>query len=90
MPNGGEPEPRSPAMVRKIRVSLSSLICDAQERGLVSRNVVRDLRSNRHRGAERRAEKRQKGKLKIGVDIPTREEIKAIVGAWRAAGDRSC
>ena len=33
------------------------------------------------------AEKRQRGKLKVGVDIPTREEIKAIVGAlegrWR-------
>jgi len=48
---------------------------------------VRDLRSTRRRGTERRAERRQKGKLKIGVDIPTREEIKAIVGAaqgrWR-------
>ena len=86
-PNGAEAEPRSPAMVKKVRVSLSSLLSDAQERGLVSRNVVRDLRRSRHRGAERRAEKRQKGKLKIGVDIPTREEIKAIVGAaegrWR-------
>jgi integrase len=87
MPNGAEPQPRSAAMIRKIRVSLSSLISDAQERGLVARNVVRDLRSTRRRGAERRAERRQKGKLKIGVDIPTREEIKAIVGAaqgrWR-------
>ena len=87
MPNGAEPQPRSPAMVRKVRVSLSSLISDAQERGLVARNVVRDLRSTRRRGTERRAERRQKGKLKIGVDIPTREEIKAIAGAaqgrWR-------
>jgi integrase len=87
MPNGAEPEPRSSAMIRKIRVSLSSLISDAQERGLVARNVVRDLRSTRRRGTERRAERRQKGKLKIGVDIPTREEIKAIAGAaqgrWR-------
>ena len=86
-PGGGEPQPRSPAMVRKVRVSLSSLLSDAQERGLVSRNVVRDLRRTRHRGAERRSEKRQKGKLKVGVDIPTREEVKAIVGAaagrWR-------
>jgi integrase len=60
---------------------------DAQERGLVSRNVVRDLRRSRHRGAERRAERRQKGKLKIGVDIPSRPEIRAIVerlkGRWR-------
>ena len=50
MPNGAVPEPRSAAMVRKIRVSLSSLISDAQERGLVARNVVRDLRSTRRRG----------------------------------------
>ncbi len=39
------------------------------------------------RGAERQAEKRQRGKLTVGVDIPTREEIKAIVeaakGRWR-------
>src|SRR5271166_2898704 len=87
MPEGAAPQPRSRAMVRKVRVSLSSLLSDAQERGHVSRNVVRDLRKARRRGAERQAERRQKGKLKIGVDIPTREEIKAIVGAaegrWR-------
>jgi integrase len=87
MPAGAAPQPRSPVMVRKVRVSLSSLLSDAQERGLVSRNVVRELRRNRKRGAERQAEKRQKGRLKVGVDIPTREEIKAIVeaakGRWR-------
>jgi integrase len=79
MPGDGKPQPRSAAMIKKIRVSLSSLISDAQERGLVARNVVRDLRSRRRRGKERQAERRQKGKLKIGVDIPAREEIKAIV-----------
>jgi integrase len=87
MPEGAAPEPRSPAMVRKVRVSLSSLLSDAQERGLVSRNVVRELRKTRHRGAERRAERREKGKLKVGVDIPAREEIKGLVdavkGRWR-------
>jgi integrase len=87
MPAGAAPQPRSRAMVRKVRVSLSSLLSDAQERGLVSRNVVRELRRTRKRGKEREAERRQKGKLKVGVDIPTREEIKAIVeaarGRWR-------
>ena len=87
MPEGAESQPRTRAMVRKVRVSLSSLLSDAQERGLVSRNVVRDLRKTRARGVERKAERRQKGKLKVGVDIPTREEIKAIVeaakGRWR-------
>jgi integrase len=68
-------------MVRRIRGFLSSLMSDAQERGLVSRNVVRDLRANRRKGKERQAERRQRGKLKVGVDIPTYEEIRAIVEA---------
>jgi integrase len=85
----GDPtgKPRSAAMVKKARLSLSSLISDSQERGLTPRNPVRDLRRSRHRGAERRAERRQRGKLKIGVDIPNRQEIRAIVerlkGRWR-------
>ncbi len=79
-PAPGEPvgAVRSQPMVKRIIGSLGSLLGDAQEHGRVARNVVRDLRSNRRRGTERRAEKRQKGKLKIGVDIPTREEIRAI------------
>ena len=72
---------RSPALARKVITSLGSLLADAMERGLVARNVVRELRSNRRRGKERRAERRQKSKLKIGVDIPSREEIKAIIDA---------
>jgi len=79
---------RSPAMVRKVLVSLGALIGDAQERGKVARNVVRDMRGTRKRGKERHQERRQKGKLKIGIDIPAPQEIKAIVGAlegrWRA------
>ncbi|MCO6180272.1 site-specific integrase [Ciceribacter sp. RN22] len=79
-------EGRSPAMVKKVLVSLGSLIADAQERGLVARNVVRDMKGRRGSG-EKRQEKRQKGRLKIGVDIPTREEVKALLGAltgrWR-------
>ncbi|UVC08261.1 site-specific integrase [Rhizobium sp. TH2] len=77
---------RSPAMVKKVLVSLGTLIADAQERGLVARNVLRDMKARRGSG-ESRQEKRQKGRLKIGVDIPTREEAKALVttiaGRWR-------
>jgi integrase len=85
---GQEPQPpRSPALTKKVLGSLGALLADAQERGQVSRNVVRDLRSNRRKGGERRTERRQKGKLKIGVDIPTTDEIRAIVsrleGRWR-------
>jgi integrase len=79
--------PRSPALVKKVRGSLGAILSDAQERGLVARNVVRELRSTRRRGKERRADRRQKGKLKVGVDIPAPKEIKAIIeaaeGRWR-------
>lgn len=80
-------EGRSPAMIRKILVSLGSLLADAQERGRVARNVVRERSRTKRKTADVRAEKRQKGKLKVGVDIPTATEIKAIVntasGRWR-------
>jgi integrase len=76
---------RSPAMVRKIRSSLGSILSDAQERGLVGQNVVRSLRVHR-RGRDARADKRQ-GKLKIGIDIPTPDEVRTIIahlgGRWR-------
>lgn len=77
----------SPAMVRKVRVSLGSLLADAQERGTTARNPVREMRAKSRKGKERQQERRAKGKLKIGVDIPAREEVKAIVdaldGRWR-------
>jgi integrase len=79
--------PRSPAMVKRVRSDLGALLSHAQESGLVARNVVREMRSGRRRGKERQAERRAKPKLKVGIDIPTREEIKAIVealpDAWR-------
>ncbi|WP_426424195.1 tyrosine-type recombinase/integrase [Bradyrhizobium genosp. A] len=80
-------EPRSPAMVKRVRSDLGALLANAQEDGLVARNVVREMRANRRRGKERQAERRAKPKLQVGVDIPTPQEIRAIVGAlkdeWR-------
>jgi integrase len=70
---------RSPVMVRKVRGSLGAILADAQERGLVGQNVVRNLRARRRRGKEVRADKRQKGKLKIGIDIPSPDEIRAFI-----------
>lgn len=87
VPNGHRKAKRSPAMIRKVMSTLGTLLADAQERGLVGRNVVRDLRGVRKQGKDRRLEKRQKRKLVVGVDIPAPAEIKAIVGAlegrWR-------
>lgn len=71
----------SPAMLRKIMGSFGALLADAQERGLVARNVVRDIKGRRKGGKERQADRRQKGRVKVGVDIPTRAEVKAIVEA---------
>jgi len=80
-------KPRSPAMVKRVRGDLGALLANAQENGLIARNVVREMRARRSRGKERQAERRAKPKLKVGVDIPTREEIRAIVvalhGRWR-------
>jgi integrase len=86
-PGQTESEPRSADMVKRVTGSLGTLLADAQERGHVGTNVVRNLRASRKRGKERKAERRAKGKLKVGVDIPTPAEIDAILqaakGRWR-------
>jgi integrase len=78
---------RSADMVKRVTGSLGALLADAMERGKVAQNIVRSLKSNRRRGKERQAERRAKGKLKIGTDIPTPAEIDAILekvtGRWR-------
>jgi integrase len=71
---------RSPTMVRKVRISLGALLADAQRRGLVGQNVVHALPRSL-RGKEARAAARQKGKLRVGVDIPSLDEIRAIIAA---------
>ena len=82
-----DPRKRSADMVRRVIRTLGTLLADAQERGLVARNVVRELKSARRPGADRRADRRQKGRLKVGVDIPSPTEIRvfiaALEGRWR-------
>ncbi len=77
---------RSPVMARRVLISLGSLLGDAQERGLVAQNAVRSMRSRRKE--KRNAERRQNGKRKIGVDIPSPAEIRSIIenlqGRYRA------
>jgi integrase len=78
---------RTGSTVRRVIIALGAILADAQEQGLAATTAVRDLRRGRQRGKERNAERRQKGKLKIGVDIPTPDEIRAIIanakGRWR-------
>ena len=61
-------------MVRKARRSLGALLADAQERGLVAQNVVYSMRKHR-----RSSRVDGNGKLEIGVNIPTPDEMRAIV-----------
>jgi integrase len=74
---------RSPAMIKRVIGDLGAILSDAQERGLVAQNVVHNLSRKRHRQTERR----QRSALKVGVDIPSPAEIRAILshlqGRWR-------
>lgn len=73
---------RSPAMVKKIITSLGAMLAVAQDKGLVAQNVARSARKQR-----RKKKGDQRRKLNVGVDIPSPDEIKAIIGAlegrWR-------
>jgi len=74
-------------MIRKIVTTLGNMLADMQERGLVAVNAVRGLKKTRKRGKKQQAEARERGKLKVGVDIPAPKEITAIIAKlsdrWR-------
>ena len=74
----------SQAMTRKVLFSLGALIEESVDCGLVARNVVREISRTRR---QRKAQKRDKRKLKVGIDIPKPEEITAFLaaskGRWR-------
>ena len=73
---------RSAAMIKKAITALGALLSDAQERGLVTRNAVKEMSRGR-----KGSEKRSKRLLAPGVDIPTPAEIRAFLagleGRWR-------
>ncbi|PSS67070.1 site-specific integrase [Ensifer sp. NM-2] len=73
---------RSAAMIKRVIISLGSILADAQGRGLVVRNAVHEL--SKARSGTKASEKRGKAKLRVGVDIPTNAETKVILDA--AAG----
>jgi integrase len=74
---------RSPSMIKRVVGDLGSILADAQERGTVAQNVVRSL-SRRKKGKH---ERRHEQRLKVGVDIPSPDEIRLIIahldGRWR-------
>jgi len=79
-------EGRSRDMARRVVASLGALLSSAMSYGKIARNVVHDAARLR-RGRDRRLEGRHERKLEIGVDIPTKDEIRAMLnaaeGRWR-------
>ncbi|MFZ1187768.1 MAG: tyrosine-type recombinase/integrase [Pseudolabrys sp.] len=63
----------SRAQAKKVLTSLKSLLKDAQRRGHVAQNVAVSVSIKR--------DNRDKARLKVGVDIPTPDEIKRIIHA---------
>ncbi|MCV0426227.1 MAG: site-specific integrase [Roseibium sp.] len=64
---------RSAEMVRRVTTSLGAVISDAQERGQAIRNPVIEL------GKKKTQQARKKGRLVVGADIPTIEEVRTIL-----------
>jgi integrase len=66
-------------MARKVLVSLKSILSEAQRRGLVAHNPAAPVKVD--------AKKRERGRLAIGRDIPSKDEVQKIlaaaVGRWR-------
>lgn len=69
----------SRAMARKVLASLKSILSEAQRRGLVARNAAQPVKVD--------VKKREKRKLEVGRDIPSKDEAQAILsaaaGRWR-------
>ena len=82
----GKDRRRSPALIRKVVISLGSILGHAMALGLASRNVVREAAGHSRR--RQRLAKRHEKRLEIGVDIPTKDELRLILsharGRWRA------
>jgi integrase len=74
---------RSRAITKKVLSSLGSIVADAMERGLAAHNPVREMRKVR-KNRQTKATRERKKQLKVGVDIPTPAEIRAIIEAAKS------
>ena len=62
-------------MARKVLASLKSILGEAQRRGLVAQNAAQPVRVD--------MKKREQGKLAVGRDIPSKEEVQSHPGDGR-------
>jgi len=72
-------------MAKKVIGSLGAILASAMAAGRVGRNVVRD--QERHSRRQNRLDKRHERRIEVGVDVPTKDEIRAMLaaaqGRWR-------
>ena len=72
---------RSPVTIGKVMVSLGSIVGQAMALSLASRNAIREA----NHGSRR--QQRHEKHLEVGVDIPTKDELRAILASakrrWR-------
>jgi integrase len=77
---------RSRVMARRVIVSPGAILAAAMAYGKLARNVVRD-QARKRSTRERRVVGRHEKRLEIGVDIPTKDEIRLMLqhaaGRWR-------
>jgi integrase len=85
-PQRADQKPRSREMAKKVVSSLGAILGDAMAGGRVARNVVRE-EARQHGARQRRLEKRHEKRIEVGVDIPTKDEIRSMLayaqGRWR-------
>ena len=79
-------EGRSPAMVRKVVISLGGIFAHAMSAGLAARNPVRE--ATQYGKRRQRLAARHTARLEVGRDIPSKDELRLILshasGRWRA------
>lgn len=68
----------SKAKAKRLVEKLGAILADAQARNMVGQNVVFNLAAANRVQAARRCARHEK-QLEVGVDIPTPDEIRAIV-----------
>jgi len=78
-------EGRSRVMAKKTVASLGAILANAMAAGKVARNMVREQARETRR--QNRLDRRHDKRLQVGVDIPTKDDIRAMLthaeGRWR-------
>jgi hypothetical protein len=64
-------------MAKKVLSSLGAILANAMVAGKVARNVVRE--QSRETRRQNRLDRRHTVRLRVGVDVPSKDEIRAML-----------